>query len=135
MSITLVGLSFHTAPVALRERLALGRDALSAALARQVGAGEIVALSTCNRFEVYLADAAPDRALAFMASECGVASAAIAPMLYVHRDAAAVKHLLTVAAGLDSRPIWNSRMTTPSSARKAITSFVLAGSTRVIPSR
>ena len=52
MRLSLVGLSHHVAPVALRERVTLDLAA-AAALARE--AGDAVCLSTCNRTEIYLA--------------------------------------------------------------------------------
>ncbi len=108
MSIALVGLSFKTAPVRLRERLTLTPRALADALARQSGAGELAVLSTCNRFEVYAADgerthaAAVERARAFIATECAVDPASIADHLYSLADLAAVRHLFAVASGLES---------------------------------
>ena len=58
MRLTLVGLSHHVAPVALRERVTLDLAA-AAAVARE--AGDAVCLSTCNRTELYLADGDDDR--------------------------------------------------------------------------
>src|SRR5437764_2545647 len=56
MHILALGLNHRTAPVALRERLALDGDRLTAALASaHAEAGEAVILSTCNRTEVYAA--------------------------------------------------------------------------------
>jgi glutamyl-tRNA reductase len=109
MSLALVGLSFRTAPVAVRERLTLTHAALGAALTAESGAaGEIAILSTCNRFEVYTADAASDptealaRAHAFIAREGRAEADALAPHLYALTGADAARHLFTVAAGLDS---------------------------------
>ena len=103
MSIVLVGISHHQAPVELRERAALDprRAAdLSRTLAGE--AGEAVCLSTCNRTELYLAaDAAEDAerraeaALLALETELG-------PALYRLRDEGAALHLFRVAAGLDS---------------------------------
>lgn len=53
-----VGLSHKTAPIEVRERLAIGRDALPEVLARllrEPAIGEAMVLSTCNRVEVYAA--------------------------------------------------------------------------------
>ncbi len=57
MSIALVGLSFRTAPVALREQVTRTYAALEPSFAAPNG--EMVVLSTCNRFEVYVADDQP----------------------------------------------------------------------------
>ena len=51
MTLTLVGLSHHVAPVELRERVTLDLEA-AAGLARSLG--DAVCLSTCNRTEVYV---------------------------------------------------------------------------------
>lgn len=109
MHLVLLGLSHHTAPLALRERLAFPRSRLHATLATLVSrteAGDAVLLSTCNRSEVYATCAEPDRAAATIAevlcSAQGVPLAAVRPYLYTRVDADAARHLFRVAAGLDS---------------------------------
>ena len=56
-----VGLSWRTAPVEVREKLAFREDELGGALGgaarRSPGVGEAMLLSTCNRVEVYGATA------------------------------------------------------------------------------
>ena len=99
MKLVLAGTSHHLAPIELREQVALAPEEASA-LARELAAGDLecVCLSTCNRTELYLAGADPDRAE-------GIASAALEPAagaLYRLRDEAAALHLFRVAAGLDS---------------------------------
>src|SRR2546429_80573 len=61
MSIVLVGISHHQAPVELRERAALDPER-AAKLARTLAGdrSEAVCLSTCNRTELYLADESPE---------------------------------------------------------------------------
>ena len=63
MSIVLVGISHHEAPVELRERAALD-PTRAGELARTLAAGgsEAVCLSTCNRTELYLADESAEAA-------------------------------------------------------------------------
>ena len=94
MTLTLVGISHHVAPVELRERVTLAPDA-AAALARELG--DAVCLSTCNRTEIYLADG--DDPLPVLEQLAGESLDGIAYRL--HDDAAAM-HLFRVAAGLDS---------------------------------
>jgi glutamyl-tRNA reductase len=56
--IVALGLSHHTAPVALRERFALTEARVPATLAQLRDSGlveEAVVLSTCNRVELYAA--------------------------------------------------------------------------------
>jgi glutamyl-tRNA reductase len=107
MALLLVGTSHERAPVELRERLYL-RDPETGELARRLadGGGEAVALSTCNRTELYLVDGEPDtaetRAFEELANRAGMSRAQIEPSLYALRDEAAAVHLFRVAAGLDS---------------------------------
>jgi glutamyl-tRNA reductase len=96
MRLSLVGLSHHVAPVALRERVTLDITA-AAALARE--AGDAVCLSTCNRTELYLADGDDDRVVSMLEDLAGVS---LDGVLYRLRDEPAALHLFRVAAGLDS---------------------------------
>jgi len=95
----LVGVSHHSAPVELRERVAFDARR-SAEVARELAApvGEAVCLSTCNRTELYLAgdDGAAAEALASTLLEPAGAA------LYRLHDESAALHLFRVAAGLDS---------------------------------
>lgn len=113
MQILCLGLSYHTAPVEVRERLAYSPRSLQAALAR-FGCGrqdghpydliELVILSTCNRLELYAVSHAAQFAglIEFASETTGVPSAAFTAHLYQYQAAEAVQHLLRVAAGLDS---------------------------------
>jgi glutamyl-tRNA reductase len=103
MSIVLVGISHHKAPVELRERAAL--DAKHAGeLARTLAGdnGEAVCLSTCNRTELYLADESADAAEEKAEAALLALESELGPALYRLRDDAAALHLFRVAAGLDS---------------------------------
>jgi glutamyl-tRNA reductase len=105
-----LGLSHKTAPVAVRERFAVGGDALGDAVARlrrTGGVREVALLSTCNRTEVYLVSDgfAGGRAAAVegLAALAGWTAEQTAPYLYGYigpEDVA--EHLFRVAAGLDS---------------------------------
>jgi len=107
MTLNLIGLSHHVAPIELRERVALpgGR---SAEIAQGLAAGdaEAVCLSTCNRTELYLATAEPEeaqqRALDVLCEVSGLDVELLRPVLYTLSDEAAALHLFRVAAGLDS---------------------------------
>jgi len=96
VTISLVGLSHHVAPVELRERVTL--DAAAAAgLADALG--DAVVLSTCNRTEIYLAQGDEDRAVSALEE---LAGEPLDGILYRLHDDAAALHLFRVAAGLDS---------------------------------
>lgn len=103
------GMSHRSAPVEVREALALEEDKLREILAAVVGRGaasEMLILSTCNRVEVYGVAEAPGeaRAAAFRAlgAQRGMALSAIEPHLVAATDADAVRHAFRVAASLDS---------------------------------
>jgi glutamyl-tRNA reductase len=96
MTLTLVGLSHHVAPLALRERVTLDIEA-AGNLARSLG--DAVCLSTCNRTELYLEEVEESEAVGALEQ---VAGERLSGVLYrLHEDAAAL-HLFRVAAGLDS---------------------------------
>ena len=108
MPVAVVGVSHRTAPIEVRERFALGRAEIPAALLALAGeaGAEAVCLSTCNRTELYLSwpegDALVEEARALLAARVGADSSQAARWLYVHRDRQAAQHLFRVAAGLDS---------------------------------
>jgi len=106
MSILLIGVNHKTAPIELRERLAISRDDLpeaTRALAAVPGVSECVILSTCNRVELLAAVDSPSTDLTgFLHSFFRLDPALLAPHLYEHRDREAVQHLFRVAASLDS---------------------------------
>ena len=107
MPLIALGLNHKTAPLALREKVALDAAALPAALAelsRLGGVQEAAVLSTCNRIEVYAqVDEGKEAAVGhWLARHHGLEPAAIEGYLYRHDDAEAVRHLFRVATGLDS---------------------------------
>ncbi|HXU06196.1 MAG TPA: glutamyl-tRNA reductase [Polyangia bacterium] len=109
IDLLLIGVSHKTAPVAVRERLAVEPDAIAAALAELTALSavrEAAMISTCNRVELYVAADDADRAATdlghVLARRAGVAVADLAEHLYQHRDSAAVRHLFRVASSLDS---------------------------------
>ncbi len=99
----LVGTSHHHAPVELRERVALERDAAQA-LAAQLAEGgrEAVCLSTCNRTELYVAAEDAEAAERDAVAALAALEPDVEPALYRLQDRAAALHLFRVAAGLDS---------------------------------
>lgn len=107
MPLLTVGLSHHTAPVALRERLAFTESELPDVLARLrglMGVDEAAILSTCNRTEIF-AVATPEamsQVRHWWGRERGVSEREMALGVYEHRDLLSVQHCLRVAAGLDS---------------------------------
>jgi glutamyl-tRNA reductase len=106
MSIVLIGVNHKTAPIELRERLAISSCDLpeaTHALAAVPGVTECMILSTCNRVEILAAVNSPSTDLTgFLYQHFGLDPALLAPHLYEHRDREAVEHLFRVAASLDS---------------------------------
>ncbi|HET7586029.1 MAG TPA: glutamyl-tRNA reductase [Gemmatimonadaceae bacterium] len=105
MALTLIGVSHRTAPIELRERLAVSAHELPGTLAlwrAAAGAHEGVLLSTCNRTELYLADDDADSVTAVWRAWSQRLGTDAAPHGYVRREREAVTHLYRVAAGLDS---------------------------------
>jgi len=109
MRLELVGMNHRTAPVEIRERIALRPERLADAiggLRSAAGARETVVLSTCNRVEVYAAGSpellTPAALACFLATFNGLAPDVLRPHLYFHSSRAVVRHLFGVAAGVDS---------------------------------
>lgn len=109
MNLLLIGLNHHTAPVDVRERLAVTPSHLPEllrALRDAPGVGEVVVVSTCNRFEIYaVVDDAAARQPAIvetLAKSRGLGSCEFACHLTTRAGADAARHLFRVAAGLDS---------------------------------
>jgi glutamyl-tRNA reductase len=108
-SLLALGVSHKTAPVALRERLALPEGRATRILHDLTARPEIheaVAISTCNRTELYLVAADPveaeNLALGELSRQAGIRPTELLGRLYSHRGMDAVRHLFSVAAGLDS---------------------------------
>ena len=117
MNLLVVGVSHHTAPVELLERLSIPTDdtrSVLAALVAQPFVNEAVVLSTCNRVEVYAAVTAFHGGLAeigaVLADRAGLDVASLASHLYVHYDDDAARHALRVAAGLDSMVVGEAQI-------------------------
>ncbi|HCR04969.1 MAG TPA: glutamyl-tRNA reductase [Gemmatimonadetes bacterium] len=107
MALALVGLSYRTAPVEVRERLAFpGEEAQQALDAlRKVGVEEVVILATCNRTEFYLnldSDAALDQVESILAESAGPLPRPLQRYLYRCTGDEVAPHLFRVTAGLDS---------------------------------
>ncbi len=96
----LVGLSHRSAPIEVRERVALTGDALKGALQDLVrgGAAEALVISTCNRVEVLVHAEADGVAREFFTARAADA----AGHLYAKQGREAVRHLFRVASSLDS---------------------------------
>jgi len=91
-----VGASHKTAALAVRERLALLEGQIEGFL-QGLDVAEAVAISTCNRTELYVVAPSPDAAVAALEARAGGGVE-----LYVERNCDAARHLHRVVCGLES---------------------------------
>jgi glutamyl-tRNA reductase len=118
MYIVVVGLSHKTAPVEIREKLAIPESRMGEALARLCsyqGVREGVLLSTCNRVEVYAVvdeiESGYGRIQDFLAdAHLSLSSEQLTPHLYWHEGDRALGHLFRVASSLDSMIVGESQI-------------------------
>jgi glutamyl-tRNA reductase len=121
-SLVVVGINHETAPIEVRESIAIPTSRLAEAtrrLAAQPGVREAMIVSTCNRVELLTvhdpvtAPSAEDpavRALRFFAEFFHVPPADLRPHVYEHRELAAIAHLFRVASSLDSMVVGDAQI-------------------------
>ncbi len=104
-----IGVSHKTAPVEIRERLSLPEGRAAEFIRDLRGSGEVqeaVAISTCNRTELYLVAGDPveaeSGALAMLARQAGIRPTELTPAIYSYRNCDAARHLYRVTSGLES---------------------------------
>ncbi|MEW6343512.1 MAG: glutamyl-tRNA reductase [Pseudomonadota bacterium] len=115
MQLLTIGINHHTAPVALRERVAFPLEQIKPALAtfKDIWLGpsaarsapEAAILSTCNRTELYCATddhAAREAAIQWFSRYHNLPVSELAPHVYALPQSEAVRHAFRVASGLDS---------------------------------
>src|SRR6476661_3498452 len=105
----LLGISHKTAPVALRERLALTQTEAERFLRDVVTLPEVreaATISTCNRTELYLVVGDPVTAesavLGKLANRAGIRPTELAEVIYSPRNCDAARQLFRVTSGLES---------------------------------
>ncbi|MEM1433167.1 MAG: glutamyl-tRNA reductase [Pseudomonadota bacterium] len=109
MAVLAYGLNHHTAPVEVRERIAFPEQHVEEALhdlTREVSSvSEVAILSTCNRTELYCV-LDPDQSAelsGWLSRQRPIEVAQLGSLTYQHWDKDAARHLIRVAAGLDSQ--------------------------------
>lgn len=105
MQLYALGLNHHTAPLAIRERVAFQPERLDQALHELTGSErvrEVAILSTCNRTELYFAAEEPQQAADWLAGYHQLPLAQVSPYLYAYPQRDAIRHMFRVASGLDS---------------------------------
>ena len=135
-----LGVSHKTAPLDVRERLALPEGRAAAVLSELTAHDaihEAVAISTCNRTELYLL--APDTveaesaALGSLARQAEIRPTELTASLYAKRGSQAVQHLFEVAAGLDSMIVGEAEI--QGQVKRAYELALVEGSTGPITNR
>ncbi len=105
MSLSLLGVNHNSAPIDVRERLAIAPGRLAEAtrsLAHHPGVREAIIFSTCNRVELLTEHEHQSDLRLFLADYFSVPAATLDPHLYEFREREAVRHLFRVASSLDS---------------------------------
>jgi glutamyl-tRNA reductase len=117
MTLLVLGLSHKTAPIAQREKAALSEAETRSLLRDLLAAGviaEAVALSTCNRTEVYASAADPsaaeDALAAALVAHTQISERELACARYVLRDDRAATQLFRVTSSLDSMVVGESEI-------------------------
>ena len=113
MAFIACGLNHKTAPIAVRETLALTMEQqkkLLDAILDVPQINEAIILSTCNRTELYCEIQNPDLLLSWVANYFHLPLEQIQTYFYLLADQAAIKQLLRVASGLDSMMLGESQI-------------------------
>jgi glutamyl-tRNA reductase len=126
MKLLTLGINHHTAPVAVREKVAFAPEGLLEALhdlrshlggVNRSGLAEATILSTCNRTELYCAANDPSSESIFheatfdwLAKSQKMAPSMLQPHIYSLPQSDAVRHAFRVACGLDSMVIGETQI-------------------------
>ncbi|XVX21006.1 glutamyl-tRNA reductase [Actinomycetota bacterium] len=117
MSLLVLGLSHHRAPISLLEAASLGVDqraGLAERILRGDNVSEVIVVSTCNRTEVYVEAQTFHGAVndigEGVASATGVAIDTLRDHIYIHYEDRAIAHAFQVACGLDSMAVGEAQI-------------------------
>lgn len=109
-------MNHKTAPIEIREKLAIDDKGLAQALSKlksHAHAGEFCLVSTCNRTELYAVvptRVGDDMLVSFLAGYSGVKREELDSCVYIRAGHHAVKHLFEVACGLDSMAVGETQV-------------------------
>ena len=118
MNVGVIGISYHTAPVEVREQASVRPGEVPSMLQRiraQFPGSELVLVSTCNRTELYTAgiDVNADKHRLFqilLKGDVHFRADALEKHFYVKSDLGAVEHMLSVASSLDAMVVGESEI-------------------------
>ena len=107
MPLFTIGISHHTAPIDIRERVAIPRSEYEERvqqLKSLPGMEEVLILGTCNRTEIYCLSSrgGKETLLDWLHRSNGLEPGELDQHFYAHEGEAAARHLIRVASGLDS---------------------------------
>lgn len=114
MTFFVAGLNHKTAPVELREQLAVSPSKIPCFGCRlKIGGdlSEVVLLSTCNRVEIYGVTPRMNGRIDSLFRYLTASNLNFRPYMYVYQDDEAVRHLFKVASGLDSMVLGETEIT------------------------
>jgi glutamyl-tRNA reductase len=108
VTIALIGLDYRTAPLEIREKLALAQAEIQASLSML---DEMLLLVTCNRMEIYFVTSAPEQsAQAIIKQLTSILGLDSRPFLYHYEENHAAYHLMRLASGLESMILGESQI-------------------------
>ncbi len=112
MDLVCIGISHKTAPLEVREKLALSEDEVSKVLQRVSGTvAETMVVSTCNRVEFYaVAESAEKARGALHSVVVSLGGDRSLEHLYQHHGDSALVHLFRVTASLDSMVVGEAQI-------------------------
>jgi glutamyl-tRNA reductase len=135
-----LGISHKTAPVELRERLALTEGETAKVVQELAAAAEVheaVAISTCNRTEIYLVVGDPVEAetelLGTLARRAGIRPTELAGLIYSPRNCDAARQLYRVTSGLESMIVGEAEV--QGQVKRAYEAALEAGTTGPLTNR
>jgi glutamyl-tRNA reductase len=114
MKLFVAGLSYKTAPVAIREQVAVPVGRLrcyGCRLKLRAGLSEVVVVSTCNRVEIYGAATVIKGRAERLFQELSGTDTDFSPYIYLKEGTEAAEHLFSVVSGLDSMVIGETEIT------------------------
>ncbi|MFD1824971.1 MULTISPECIES: glutamyl-tRNA reductase [Mumia] len=117
MSVLVVGVSHRSAPVSVLEQVALDGEEIAKVAQDALEASHVsesLVVSTCNRVEIYVEaerfHGSVEDISDLLVERSGLTRNDLLRHIYVHYDDAAVAHLFSVAAGLDSMVVGESQI-------------------------
>jgi glutamyl-tRNA reductase len=129
VALVFVGTDFHDTPLAELEKLERRAHSIATRLREHSEITGVVALATCNRFEVYFESEKFHESLEIvisrLAEELSIEPAVASSQLKVLYGGALAQHLFAVASGLESMIVGESEIS--GQVRRALTEAQLAG--------